>query len=982
MGSIADQFALAWRKYVVDGVASSGINQPDKEEIVPIGPLIEEAIANVGLGSMLSVTYDTRANLAADLAHDADSVALVWGDDPDDRNDLYIKTGASGSGSWTATTVLHDIVDAIIAGDVAAVTTAKDDAEAARDLAVEAAKARVAMIIDPSVEVAFVASTRQGGLDATVAGEHFAIVQLGGTGCYIYHNIDGTSAEFVECCHYGDYQSAKVEALARELMKDAPPAVRFFLNAEAGRRFDDMFMPSVLPGAVDPTLSLNPFPIGSFAEKAGSPGAVIDYPAAGIVDSSGGDRAGTATFNHDNDIHAMFDSLPAGDYKIVAWLKHVSGDFDYRLGSLASHADITVTGSWALYTADVAHTGSGELGVIGGDSSSGQSSVVAYHLIAVYDARYCGDVFPTVEEELAAMQSGHGMPAGSFPGAIDFRQGRGAWMEGQKPIVIPLGPDYETTDGGFTMGITVDLDAVPSAGGPASALSFFYESSAMARNSDGQIGISSRDDSFGCPYFTDAAGTGIAKARTYTPRKGSVTIFYRQKAGGGAGGWVNGREVAVSSNDSDLGLDAIRAFIAGAYNGTLDGDHTANALAAGINSVWFADEALSDAEMIDMDRAMLRIAKEGGAKIDRFNSVRVRGDSLFDGGEAPNILSGFPELRMDMSNNSLGGSDLNSWDSTYLPDEQRFLWQASQTFDNNFLWFHPGNAGQGSNTYDWSGDGIAFSHTYEFTYQGEVTTYRQKLIDYIRALKRADPSYKPVFFTPPPIAQASGMNGLAWSEASLNRELARLAFIDDVVENMDEFGFVAVVHMGRGTKRLTGYDPVTFVPTFVDEVAGGSIMGDYASAAAAASHNRPIAAAVTLSAVSGSSFTATAPAGTFTYQDVARKITGDGGNARIESINADGSEATLSTDGFVPTARANEPASFIDDFTILRSAFGGTSYSSGQLSVEADTGNPLAGGGTGGYWLGDTLHHDRPGARLQAETSSPEIEAIHSGTHF
>lgn len=109
MGNIASQFATAFRDFVTDGVASSGPHEVIKAEVRAIGPLIEAALGVVSLGSA-DVIKDTRANLNADLAHPADAVALVYADATDANNDFYIKVGASGTGSWALTTILHDVI--------------------------------------------------------------------------------------------------------------------------------------------------------------------------------------------------------------------------------------------------------------------------------------------------------------------------------------------------------------------------------------------------------------------------------------------------------------------------------------------------------------------------------------------------------------------------------------------------------------------------------------------------------------------------------------------------------------------------------------------------------------------------------------------------------------------------------------------------------------------------------------------------------
>jgi hypothetical protein len=110
MGAISDAFAEAWRNYVSENVPASGEHEPIKSDIRAIGTLIESALDNATFAGLASVLKSTRALLNADLAHIADTVALVYADATDANNDLYIKVGGSGAGSWTLTTILHDLV--------------------------------------------------------------------------------------------------------------------------------------------------------------------------------------------------------------------------------------------------------------------------------------------------------------------------------------------------------------------------------------------------------------------------------------------------------------------------------------------------------------------------------------------------------------------------------------------------------------------------------------------------------------------------------------------------------------------------------------------------------------------------------------------------------------------------------------------------------------------------------------------------------
>jgi hypothetical protein len=88
-----------WRDYETDGVSSSGFHKPILREQRVWGTMVENAI-NAGLSNG-GLVYDTKANMDADLAHDANASAWVIGDPTVANNGIYQKQGASGSGSWT-----------------------------------------------------------------------------------------------------------------------------------------------------------------------------------------------------------------------------------------------------------------------------------------------------------------------------------------------------------------------------------------------------------------------------------------------------------------------------------------------------------------------------------------------------------------------------------------------------------------------------------------------------------------------------------------------------------------------------------------------------------------------------------------------------------------------------------------------------------------------------------------------------------------
>lgn len=89
--------AEIWRRYVTPGVPSSGANQPNKDDIVSWGTWLE-SLLGAGAGGL---AYTNLAALNSDLAHPANTTAVVYNDATPANNGLYVKSGGSGAGSWS-----------------------------------------------------------------------------------------------------------------------------------------------------------------------------------------------------------------------------------------------------------------------------------------------------------------------------------------------------------------------------------------------------------------------------------------------------------------------------------------------------------------------------------------------------------------------------------------------------------------------------------------------------------------------------------------------------------------------------------------------------------------------------------------------------------------------------------------------------------------------------------------------------------------
>lgn len=110
--------ATVFRNYETDGVPSSGAHQVKKGEVRTLLGGYEQIItAFLSNGGLI---YASRGSLFADLAHPTHSSAWVIGDTTVAYNGVYMKNGASGTGSWTRVADLP--YSFIIATDVGAGT--------------------------------------------------------------------------------------------------------------------------------------------------------------------------------------------------------------------------------------------------------------------------------------------------------------------------------------------------------------------------------------------------------------------------------------------------------------------------------------------------------------------------------------------------------------------------------------------------------------------------------------------------------------------------------------------------------------------------------------------------------------------------------------------------------------------------------------------------------------------------------------------
>lgn len=104
MGEIASAFSRSYRDYTMAGVGASGLHEPLKRDLRQLGVLLDGGLSQLAAAFVAdgaTIVYATRAALFADLAYPSGALGIVWNDG--ERSGIYIKSGAPGSGAWTAT---------------------------------------------------------------------------------------------------------------------------------------------------------------------------------------------------------------------------------------------------------------------------------------------------------------------------------------------------------------------------------------------------------------------------------------------------------------------------------------------------------------------------------------------------------------------------------------------------------------------------------------------------------------------------------------------------------------------------------------------------------------------------------------------------------------------------------------------------------------------------------------------------------------
>ena len=829
----------------------------------------------------------------------------------------------------------------------------------------DAAKIFVNFILDSSVSVSGVYSDMSVGVESVELLEYYAVPQKNGSGCYIFQKVEGGS-NYIEVAYFNAQDFLSQENILREQLADAPENLAGFWTSVASRKYDGRVLINLL-GDVPPTLNTIPRAWGAFNDQTGSTSPDVVLFDGNVTDALGNQQSSLLTFDNANDVFAVADAgvYSDGNLRIVASLKSNTGDTDYRIGGgTVNSGEIDITGAWAEYVHEFDYVSTnGTIGIRGSNTSAGQSGSVNLGRLGVYDG-FGGLTLPTAQEELTAQLALHAKPSGSKSGKLKFDDTIGLITTDQAGLKIPL-TLHSYTPESFTIGVSIRCDSIDEGTGVIqNALAFAYTSNAELHATDAQIAVSSRNDqSGGRAYFTGESGASLKVSQTKMVGNGWHNLTYSQRNDGKTFATIDGVEIELGTEPA---LEPVKDLIVGAYNRVIDGDIHNNNFEGAIDFIYFSNGSLTSGEILRMNKISDQAILRAGAYINRNFFFVMGGDSISDGGEWTSILAGWDSLRPKFNGTieAVGGTDLENWNAgTRFENIQSMLSQAASGFDNPVFLMHLGNEGTTGGINGWLNSDGTYSHTREFTLNGETTTWREQVSLFVQNLKRVHPSVRVVCMG----IIANGSNGDLYSESSINYDIARRACMSDIKENLSYFGFDAVIDTGLGTEVLNGINESDLAPEIEP---GGSRMGNYRQAAACRSYSRNLTSAVTLSATNGSSFTATSDPGTFSWQDVYRRLAvSDTESAEIIAVNADGSEATLSTDGFVPNQDSSETDAFIASHTIAYNGFMSLNYTSG-LTVK----NAL------GPFLTDGLHPHQSGAYMIAQfIAGPGIQRLMDG---
>lgn len=785
------------------------------------------------------------------------------------------------------------------------------------------------------------------GLASTGEGGTFQVLQASGNAAYNYTVVGGLArADTPSLTGAG----GAVIAAMRAAVAAAPPAISNLLVsgwALFAHEYDGRSVPNEL-AAAPPKFNITPDPFNSANETGGStPTRTINDPT--ILDPDGNHNAMRITVTAQNQQNALTnindDVLPTDDYTIRGMFQLESGGSGYRLGGVSvSTLSFTATASWVQQSLSL--TAFANAVALGFSSAPGNatSQLGAYNL-QLYDVKQTGTVFPSALDEKAALGF-HAKRPSAYKGSLTIDQYGALDCTTTTDGALLVGPPDGATLTQFSMGCWINATAEP-AGSSGNAFSFDFHTGG-ATNVSGGVGVTGNTatpDRIGMPFGNPNNSFLVAKTGQYLPGEGwqhlavsvdnGVSTFY-----------INGIPICTQTIPGYVNPAFVRLLLASTNNLTRRRKVLSHFLGQ-LQGWWFRQTPVTQTEIIQQDhhgRERLRLAGDPRigsrrmALIGCGDSITADKASYYWHITQNRTIS--PRLHAHLE--AVGGSDLGDWTAD---PRKAFLKQQIQAACNagytKVLTLHHAGTNE---IEDW------LNLTYKGT--GGLTEWIVDYVAYIAELKAIDPRVLCGALTMVPRGTMSGVtNSGIYQSGALAAEQMRQTWNAYLRANYKSMGFDYLMDTGLGTERIDLNGNIT-----AETIPGGTIRGNYRTAAGCVAYTLAPAGTLTLGALSGAAFPASCPAAPFTYQDVGRRVVGGTGSADIVAVAPDGT-ATLSTTGYTPTAYPNEPAASVTRDTITRTAFDALAYVSGAWSVQDAV----------SYQLNDGIHDSQPGGRLLAD---------------
>lgn len=889
----------------------------------------------------MALTITDLDNAKADVDHLADLVSSA----------SPTATDRLGNTKRTWAGLLADVdtsvADAIvtISGGEAAATAA----QAAAEIAQTAANLR---------------DTLAQGEAATTTGQYFAVKQVFGKGAYLYKRT-ATGSQFLDVAPIG----ARAQQIAYErVLKNtlAPPAAGLttHLWGQSAWEWDQRLVPNEA-SSVLPTLNWLPDPFNP-AQESGGTTPTRTMNTAATTDPLGGSNALQLDFTAANQQLAYNVTtngvVPATDVRVRVFTKLLSGGSAFKLGT-TSGLSITPGAAWDAASLETLIAGYTNAAAIGISTATGNTAAsLAVVGAAIFDP-LAGESasLPTLAQSLAAQNAGHLKASLANPGAMPLTSKGSIALDGNgthTPIIYLDVNEAVQTKYSFGGAFRCDAMPVQSSG---SALAFDKSFSTNgATNLNGQIGVYGATDSVagrpGRIYVNPQLGASGSATNRYYPGEGWHTVFVTVDTTGDTTLYLDGVPEKLGIPGGWV-QPAIARMILGAYSTVRSRTKTATPYVGACNGLFYAaGKVLTQAEVSAQDkhiRARLRMYGEaiGPRKVLNIGG----GDSLCQFGPSwwwhlGECTQLSPRLHGHME--AVGGTRLrssipgvNDWINVDRYAKLVARVQAGIAAGYDQIWFYI-LPGANDSIESWINNGYDYH------------PWKTEFLAYLAGIKALGSNVK--------VAVLSMLPRLGVGD-ELRLEQQRQAWNDDLRANYVAMGIDRFIDTGLGTERIDINSVVT-----AETIAGGTAMGNWREAKGAFASTRNPAATLSLSALSGATFTATAPAGTFTIADVFRVIVAGTGEGKITNFSTAGGTdtVTLSTTGYVPPAWPSEPAAITARDTITRAAFDALTYASGAWTVRQDAVT------TTRLYQTDGLHPGYPGGRMLCEIVWPHTKAL------